>query len=326
MDISSDSLEDFVTKEVDRMEKANFDIGLYQDTVGDELLSQLDVDSLVKESEAAEKRFPQLVSEDKILHASNRTYARVTMRKHNWSIKAFKDWRLNRNAILRREGNYDSLIMLPLEQQSPEVLNHSVSRFIHEVRKVDGTCYPSETLYEIIMALQGFLATKGKEVKFCEDINYRVIRNNLDNRMKELVSLGFVRKNEQAEPITQEEEDLMWRNGVLGEDNPEQLLHTIMFLFGVHFSLRGGEEHKNLKISDIQVLVDSETKTKYLQYMCAKQKNNQGGIAERKQKPKVIKVFANHANYQRCVIRLFSTGMSGLRTIPSVPLICIFDH
>ena len=305
MDISTDSMEDFVSKEVDRMEKANFDLGLYQDTVGDELLSQIDVDSLVRENMDLEKRFPQLVSEDKILHASNKTFAKSTVRKHNWSVKAYEDWRVHRNAILRRQENFDDMIMLPIEQQSVEVLCYGISRFIHEVRKVDGSCYPSETLYELVMALQGYLGTKGKEVKFCDDPQFRVIRNNLDNRMKELASQGFVRKNEQSEPITQEEEDKMWEKGTLGEDTPEQLLHTVLYMMGVHFALRGGDEHKSLKIDDIQVRVDPVSKIKFLQYTCNKQKNNQGGIAERKRKPKVVKVYANHANYQRCAVRLF---------------------
>ncbi len=43
-----------------------------------------------------------------------------------------------------------------------------------------------------------------------------------------------------------EAEDKMWLEGILGEDNPKQLLDTIVFLLGIHCALQGGEEHRKL--------------------------------------------------------------------------------
>ena len=46
--------------------------------------------------------------------------------------------------------------------------------------------------------------------------------------------------------ISQAEEDLLWSSEVMGLHS---LFHTIFFLNGKTLCLRGGREHKNLKIS-----------------------------------------------------------------------------
>ena len=61
----------------------------------------------------------------------------------------------------------------------------------------------------------------------------------LDNLMKKRASEpGFEHQGAEAIPVESEEE--MWKNGILGEDNPIQLRHTVMYLLGLGFALRGG--------------------------------------------------------------------------------------
>ncbi len=65
----------------------------------------------------------------------------------------------------------------------------------------------------------------------------------LNNLMKKRASKpGFERQGAEAIPVESEEE--MWKSGILGEDNPIQLWHIIMYLLGLGFALwGGGEEH-----------------------------------------------------------------------------------
>ncbi len=44
-------------------------------------------------------------------------------------------------------------------------------------------------------------------------------------------------------PISMSEEDSMWQKGVLGEDTPEKLRNTVMYLVGLTCALHGGQEH-----------------------------------------------------------------------------------
>ena len=67
------------------------------------------------------------------------------------------------------------------------------------------------------------------------------------------LGLGIKKRHCQAEPITIEEENKLWEKGVLGESDPQTLLDTVLFLCGIHFALRSGQEHRNLKLSQFEL-------------------------------------------------------------------------
>ena len=55
-----------------------------------------------------------------------------------------------------------------------------------------------------------------------------------------------------------------------------------MYLFGIHFALRGGNEHRRLRAVHSQIIkgVDKETGLHYLEYREDVSKTNAGGITE----------------------------------------------
>ena len=55
------------------------------------------------------------------------------------------------------------------------------------------------------------------------------------------------RSRKQAAIITLGEEDFLWSKGVLGSENAKQLLNTMVYLIGLNFALRGGQEHRTLR-------------------------------------------------------------------------------
>ena len=61
-----------------------------------------------------------------------------------------------------------------------------------------------------------------------------------------------------SEVISQEEEELLWSKGVLGTDSPQKLLNAIFFNCGLNFCLRGGDEHRSLKVSQLERVVVSD--------------------------------------------------------------------
>ena len=102
---------------------------------------------------------------------------------------------------------------------------------------------------------------------------------------------------------------------MLGEKTPEQLVNTIIYLLGIHFALRGGDEHKSLKVgvwSHITIKFDETKNLKYLEYRAPHVKNNQGGLKDRKRKEKVVQAYENYGNPDRCVVRLYEEYL-GLR-------------
>ena len=41
-------------------------------------------------------------------------------------------------------------------------------------------------------------------------------------------------------------ENKLWEDGILGEDTPDRLRNTVLFLLRLHVALRAGDEHHNL--------------------------------------------------------------------------------
>jgi hypothetical protein len=66
---------------------------------------------------------------------------------------------------------------------------------------------------------------------------------------KELHGSGIGTVKSQATNITIEQENQLWESGVLGSDNPDLLLNGIFYLNRHNFTLHGGSEHQNLRIS-----------------------------------------------------------------------------
>ena len=126
--------------------------------------------------------------------------------------------------------------------------------------------------------------------------------------MKRLRSLGLGVKKKQAEPITTEEENKLWEQGILGNSSPQVLLDTMVFLCGMYFALRSGQEHRSLQCSQIE-LFEPQNSPPYLVYNENYSKNNTGGIAQRKIKPKTVTHHAN-TNPSRCFVQLYKEYMS----------------
>ena len=125
-------------------------------------------------------------------------------------------------------------------------LCYSLSRFITEVKKLDNTDFPGKTLREIVIMVQMHLHQNGVYWKLLDDPEFRTLRNILDNVMKVRHSQGLgIRRA--CEVITLSHENRMFQCNALGESDPNQLLHTVIYLLGLHLALRGGAEHIRLR-------------------------------------------------------------------------------
>ena len=72
-------------------------------------------------------------------------------------------------------------------------------------------------------------------------------------------------------------EERLWNEGVLGDDTPKKLLDTLVFCFGLNFTLRSGQEHRNLR-PDMLEIKEPHDSLAYLVYTESGSKNNSGGL------------------------------------------------
>ena len=125
--------------------------------------------------------------------------------------------------------------------------------------------------------------------------------------MKESASDGLGLTKKQGEIITLDEEEQLWSKGVLGDSSPQQLLDTLIYLFGIHFALRGGSEHRRLRLENSQIVKgkDKRTGLEYLEYREDISKTNAGGLKDRKIRGKITRAYENRADKKRCIVRLY---------------------
>ena len=111
-------------------------------------------------------------------------------------------------------------------------------------------------------------------------------------------------KSKQAEPLSIEEENLLWEQNLLGDHSPQALLDTMMLLCGKHFALRSDQEHRTLQISQFE-LVKPASEPPDIIYYENFSKTNSGGLSNRKVKPKQVIHHSNMKTPSRCLVNLY---------------------
>ncbi len=251
-------------------------------------------------------RFKKPVSEQELAKMSEKTFAASTERKIQWAVNLFQNWRFSRVRLPECDGR---LRWCDIEDGriQPSNLAHCLCVFLTEVRRVDGTEYPAKTLYSIIVLLQMHFDKMGKLWKLIDGNDFVKVKHTLDNLMKEQ-ACSETSENMSADPISLEAEDKMWQSGILGEQNPNQLRDTVMYLIGISFALRGGDKQRNLRSPGYnpQIVVKKDVNgQKFLEYSeDRKTKTNQGGLKHKWIKPKVVRAYGN-TNSDRNLVRLY---------------------
>ena len=98
-----------------------------------------------------------------------------------------------------------------------------------------------------------------------QDERFSGLHGTMDTVARQLIcedGIGAAVKHTEA--LSYEEEVLLWDKGLLGVTSPRSLFNTIFFMNGKVLCLRGGCEHKDLKLS--QCLLRKEGDREFLIY------------------------------------------------------------
>ena len=257
------------------------------------------------------------VSDSKLNDLKIRWLKKRTFNKMQWGVHAYNSWRQVKLEnfltfdVIVQEAYLDEVKFL-----TKEALCYALCRFIPEVTKCNGQDYPGKSLYDMVVSIQKFLNQNNLPWKLIEDPEFLDVKTVLDNIMKERAvnNVGLVRK--QAEVITPEYEEKLWVSGVLGEDTPDKLRETVLFVLGINLALRAGDEHYDLrrdnktKPSQISFERDVTSAKRCLVYReDTVTKTNDGGLSNLKKERKVVWVFPSK-NVNRCPVRLVDKYVS----------------
>ena len=171
-----------------------------------------------------------------------------TEKKMYWGVNAYNEWCDDR----LKNYNYDYPIYMAhlrkLETLEKENFEYAMVRFIPEVTKSKGDGpYPGQTLYQLCTSIQKYLNVNKIPWKIVKGDKFEDVKIVLDNVMKERAeaNIGLIKK--QAQVITYEYEDELWKKGMLGGGDPDTLRNTVLFLIGINCILHAGDEHYYLR-------------------------------------------------------------------------------
>ena len=114
--------------------------------------------------------------------------------------------------------------------------------------------YPATTVFSLLTGLLcRTRAIDPARPNFMDTKNTRFLEMHsiLDSYFRELRESGVGAEVKRTSVITKEEENVLWEKGVLSVDTPETPLCAVFYYNGKNFCLRGGKEHRALKISQL---------------------------------------------------------------------------
>ena len=248
-------------------------------------------------------RFAKPKTENELQYAKENAEPITTKNSNKWALSIWNEWSKNRIA------NYgEGPGVLPHLLPNKEALDQWMSKFILEIRRLDGEEYPPNTIYQITCGIMRNIRKFCPEINFFKDVEFHSFRTILDSEMKRLKAsgLGIVKR---VEPISFNEEEKLWSNNVLGSTSPQVLLNTVIYMCGVYFALRSGKEHRDLQFDQIRIEATPSGK-RCIKYTENASKNNPGGLKHRKIEPKTVVHFENSSDPDRCFIRLVEQYIS----------------
>ena len=232
-----------------------------------------------------------------------------TKKNNQWAHNNFVAWRDARNA-----RNPDNLCPEDLLSKQPfdvEALAYWLPRYACETRTKAGKKYPASTILSLLGGLLREMRALSPECpNFLDtsDSRFKGMHSIIDAYFRQLRSEGVGAIVKHASLINKEEENLLWEHGVLGDDSPERLLNAVFFYNGKNICLRGGKEHRALKISQF---VRSYDPDQYV-YKENGSKNRSGGLYECRVENKSVVIMACKDAGVRCHVHLLDIYLSKL--------------
>ena len=236
---------------------------------------------------------------------SHKDFAPQSKRKIKWAVGMYCEWRNARLNDVNVPSEIVKADLNDLVNLTKSDLAFSLSRFVREIKKLDNTDYPPNTLREIVIMIQMHLNQNDMFWKLLDHSEFVTLCNVLDNTMRERTAMGLGVKVS-SDIISLSNENKLFETGQLGEGNPQQLLNTVIYMVGLHFALRGGVEHQRLRRpgfrSQIEFGKDLRGKFRMVFKEDPLQKTIQGGIGCKNSR-KVVYVYPA-SDTRRCPVRL----------------------
>lgn len=247
-------------------------------------------------------RYAQITDDD-LKDLREQRIPQSTKDKVKWSINLFRNWHENWKVRM------DDILKVykSIDEMDSNDLNYCLQYFIPEIRKVNGEKYPPRTLKEIVAGIQHFYCYEiNKQMSIFLDKEFKETREILDAAMKQSAMEGNRKPVKRAAPVTIETEESLWTNGVFGRGDGKQILNTLIYYFGLMFSLRARQEQRNLIFGEkSQITLEKDDDgLERLCYVERCSKNLSFGLHQSRKEPKNTYLYEN-PDKSRCIVSLY---------------------
>ena len=254
--------------------------------------------------QTASKRF-KFAEEEELSQFAKGLVPDNTNKSTKWALNNLEAWMKARNTSYPDDPVPEDILL----SSDPELLNLHLSRFVIETRKANGEMYPPSTLHQLLCGILRFMREHNPECpNFLDksDNRFRRLQGTLDSYFHKLHSEGIGRHVKHAETISTAEENQLWESGVLNTTTPKGLQNAVFYAIGKIFCLRGGQEHRALRLSQLQRDGD-----KYVYYENVS-KNRNGSFKQLHINSKVVPMFPCPEAQGRCPVHLLDLYISKL--------------
>ena len=121
----------------------------------------------------------------------------------------------------------------------PVTLNTQLSRLVVETRKANGDFYPPRTVHQLLCGVLRHMRDINPECpNFLDkkDSRFKPLQGAMDAHFHLLHSSGIGREIKYARVLTKDDEEKLWRSGVMGTNTPKALQNAVFYMVGKMFS------------------------------------------------------------------------------------------
>ena len=170
-----------------------------------------------------------------------------TQKANNWDRRVFEEWRDNRNKCA-----IEKCPSTLLEHPEVGALNYWLARFVVKVWQTDGEPYPASS---IVNLLSGLYRYSKKCTSACPNFidrrhpTFRELNSVLQVTFCELWEKGIGTVVKHAPTVLPDKENALWESKAIRDHSPLAFQKAVFYYVGKTYCVRGGQEQRNLKIS-----------------------------------------------------------------------------
>ena len=201
----------------------------------------------------------------------------TTKKNNQWALNTYRRWAVLESPKVQ--------VQAEIPKYFPDVplgrINYVLGRFVMEATDFDGKPYKSKTLYNVVSGLNRVLKAMhegaGEEVDLFRTPRFKQFLNVLDGVLKDRQSKEDPRVRT-VDTFESAHYERLWINS-FGDENPDKLIATTVFLTVKVFALRAGDELRRLTLNNFEFTygIKDQPDIVKIRYVEASSKNKQGG-------------------------------------------------